>query len=143
MDIISFTDLIETKLSDYKKTLLLKNEEYGTDDVLQNFKTSAAMQNCKPCTALAGMMCKHTTSIYDMIRSMECGGIFSAEKWDEKIGDHINYLLLLRALIADEADGYILPICPDIISSCQNCGSNILKVSGERFCSHCGTEVTK
>jgi len=44
------------------------------------------------------MMAKHTVSIYDMCGS---GEIYDIAKWDEKITDHINYLLLLRALVED------------------------------------------
>lgn len=44
-------------------------------------------------------MAKHTVSIYDMARSEET---FPLEKWDEKITDHINYLILLRAVVVEE-----------------------------------------
>lgn len=44
-------------------------------------------------------MAKHTVSIYDMARSDDS---FSLEKWDEKITDHINYLILLRAVVVEE-----------------------------------------
>lgn len=36
-----------------------------------------------------------------MIRAKEA---FPLEKWDEKITDHINYLILLRALVVEEDD---------------------------------------
>ena len=78
-----------------------KSKEYSTDeDKLHNFKVAAAIQNVTPIQALAGMMCKHTVSIYDMCQ----GGTYSDEMWDEKIGDSINYLLLLRALVQDNED---------------------------------------
>lgn len=44
-------------------------------------------------------MAKHTVSIYDMSRANEA---FPLELWDEKITDHINYLILLRALLVEE-----------------------------------------
>jgi hypothetical protein len=43
-------------------------------------------------------------SVYDLIRDHEAGKHISEELWSEKIGDSINYLLLLTALIAEEAD---------------------------------------
>jgi hypothetical protein len=46
-------------------------------------------------------MSKHTISIFDMGRSKQD---FPLEKWDEKITDHINYLILLRALIIEADD---------------------------------------
>jgi hypothetical protein len=51
--------------------------------------------------ACAGMMAKHTVSIYDMCGSEEP---FYAEQWDEKITDHINYLILLRAIVYEMAE---------------------------------------
>lgn len=45
------------------------------------------------------MLAKHIVSIFDMIRS----DIESPmEKWDEKIGDAMNYLFLLKALVLEE-----------------------------------------
>lgn len=47
-------------------------------------------------------MSKHTVSVYDLIEDYEQGKAISKEMWDEKIGDSINYLLLLTALLEDE-----------------------------------------
>ena len=47
------------------------------------------------------MMAKHTTSVYDMVES---GKPYSLELWDEKITDHINYLILLRAALIDNTN---------------------------------------
>lgn len=77
-----------------------KAGEYANDkDRLHNFKAAAALQGVTPIEALRGMMTKHTISIYDMIGS---GKMFPLEVWDEKIGDHINYLILLRALVTEQ-----------------------------------------
>ncbi len=45
------------------------------------------------------MMAKHTVSIYDMCRSPED---ISVDVWSEKITAHINYLILLRAIVQEE-----------------------------------------
>ena len=77
-----------------------KGEEYATDnDRLHNFKVAAQVQGITVKEALSGMMAKHTVSIYDMIGD---GKDHSLEKWDEKILDHINYLILLRAIVVEE-----------------------------------------
>ena len=77
-----------------------KGEEYATDsDRLHNFKVAAQVQGITNKEALSGMMAKHTVSIYDMIGD---GKDHSLEKWDEKILDHINYLILLRAIVVEE-----------------------------------------
>lgn len=75
-----------------------KAKEYATEDRLHNFKVAAALQGITPIQALQGMMAKHTVSVADMCAS---GKDYPEEMWDEKIGDSINYLLLLRALVDD------------------------------------------
>lgn len=78
----------------------VKGDEYDSDtsDRLHSFKVAAEMQHVTPKQALAGMMAKHTVSIYDMCAE----GKHSVEKWTEKITDSINYLLLLKAMIVEE-----------------------------------------
>ena len=93
-----FNEIIEKQLETIKNTLLVKSKEYSTEDKLHNFRTSALMQQCTMEQALAGMLSKHTVSIYDMIKS---DGHYDIEKWDEKINDHIVYLLLLRVIVEE------------------------------------------
>lgn len=102
MNTENFNKIIEDRLDKCKKVLCCKAAEYATEDRLHNFKVAAELQDITPMTALAGMMCKHTVSVYDLIRDHEQGKEISREMWDEKIGDSINYLLLLTALIEDE-----------------------------------------
>lgn len=97
-----FNDIVEQRINLCKSVLCLKAGEYATEDRLHNFKVAAELQGVKPVTALAGMMSKHTVSVYDLIQAHEEGQEISQAMWDEKIGDSINYLLLLTALIADE-----------------------------------------
>lgn len=74
-----------------------KAKEYATGgDRLHNFKVAAAVQGISPTAALAGMMAKHTVSVYDMVGS---GEDYPMELWEEKIKDSINYLFLLWALL--------------------------------------------
>jgi hypothetical protein len=95
-----FKGLFESQMSMCSDTLLKKGKEYSTDeDKLYNFKVAAGLQGILPKEACAGFMAKHTVSIYDMCRS---GGTFTDEQWNEKITDHINYLILLRALVYEE-----------------------------------------
>lgn len=78
-------------------TLMKKAKEYATDgDRLHNFKVAAAVQGITPNAALAGMMAKHTVSVYDMIGT---GETYPMDLWEEKIKDSINYLFLLWALL--------------------------------------------
>lgn len=79
------------------RVLKEKAEGYSTDeDVLHNFRVAAGLQGCSVTQALVGMMTKHTVSVYDMVNG---GQAYASDKWDEKIGDLINYLLLLRVAV--------------------------------------------
>lgn len=93
-----FEKIINLRLTLCRDTLTRKAAEYATEDRLHNFKVAAQMQDVTPVQALAGMMAKHTVSIYDMCTS---GDVYPPEMWAEKIGDSINYLLLLDALVRE------------------------------------------
>ena len=97
-----FEEVINNRIETCKSVLCSKAEEYATDDRLHNFKIAGELQKCTPVKALGGMMSKHTVSVYDLIEDYEQGKAISKEMWDEKIGDSINYLLLLTALLEDE-----------------------------------------
>lgn len=94
----TFNELIEAKISQYVGVLTKKQKEYGTEDRLHNFRVAAAFQQCTMEQALFGFLTKHLISISDMVKS---GKNYTDEIWDEKIGDAINYLFLLRAVIED------------------------------------------
>lgn len=95
----TYNKVIEDQIDICKDTLINKAKEYATDDLLHNFKTAAVVMGCDPKEALAGMMVKHTISIYDMCRD---GKEHDINQWIEKITDHINYLLILKAIVVEE-----------------------------------------
>ena len=98
-----FNKVTEERLKTCINVLCRKSDEYSTDeDRLHNFKVAGALQGCSDIKALGGMMCKHTVSIYDLINDFENGKNISLDLWNEKIGDSINYLLLLTALIHEQ-----------------------------------------
>lgn len=95
-----FETSIEEVLNKCKNLLLKKGKEYSNGQgKFHNFIIASKLLCCTPETALASMMAKHTVSIYDMCNATETGHTFSIEQWDEKICDHINYLLLLRTMV--------------------------------------------
>lgn len=98
-----FELVVNGQLELCKQLLTEKKKEYAdkTSDRLQGFKTAAELQHISQLQALSGMMAKHTTSIYDMCES----GSDDIDKWNEKITDHINYLLFLRAIVEEELHG--------------------------------------
>ena len=106
MNVEHFDATIQEQLDYCCKLLCNKGHEYNEGDVdrLATFKRAAAMMECTDEQALAGMMIKHTASIYQMIAHPENN--YSIEKWTEKITDHINYLLLLKAVICEKMEEY-------------------------------------
>ena len=82
--------------------LLVKSGEYAENDVdrLAAFKQAAALERTTPQRALFGMVAKHLVSLQNMSdRKIKD---YSAARWSEKIGDTINYMLLLKALVDEE-----------------------------------------
>lgn len=95
-----FTDILDAQVKRVRDVLVAKRDEYANQDVLANFRKSAHLRGVTMPQAIVGMMVKHTVSIYDMAES---GTPYSLEVWDEKITDHINYLILLRATLVETA----------------------------------------
>lgn len=101
MNITRFNDIVAKQLSKTADLLTQKGNEYAPDvDRLAAFKQAADLQQCTVPEALGGMLAKHIVSIYQMLPDAY---LYTSEKWDEKINDAINYLLLLKACIAEEA----------------------------------------
>ena len=97
-----FNVVFELQMRKCADILAHKKKEYTGDNIdrLSAFKIAAALQNCDPKAALAGMMSKHVVSLYDMCYSTLLH--FDMEQWDEKITDCINYLILLKALVKED-----------------------------------------
>jgi hypothetical protein len=101
MDHDDFVNVVGAQQQRCEDVLVKKQGEYaGPVDVLHNFKSAARLHSGSQRSALAGMMAKHTVSIYDMCASDED---FPLEVWDEKITDHMNYLLLLACIVQEES----------------------------------------
>lgn len=105
MQASEFNELLEAELNRVQSMLGSKAEEYASDrDRLHNFKQAAHLEGRTEEQALAGMMVKHTVSIYDMI---ETGEHYPLDKWAEKITDHVNYLLLLKAIVTEKQQAWV------------------------------------
>lgn len=96
-----FDAIVAEQLKRCTDILCSKAKEYATTDRLHNFKMAAKLQDETPFQSLAGMMAKHTISVYDMLRTD--AEKHSLDLWNEKITDSINYLLLLAAMVRDES----------------------------------------
>lgn len=100
MDAQTFEIVVDEQMDRSRTMLFSKNGHYNpNEDKLRGFKATATLRNTTPQGALAGMMVKHTLSVYDMCES---GKEYPIDVWDEKISDHINYLLLLRAVVEEQ-----------------------------------------
>lgn len=81
----------------YMRTLLSgKAEEYASEDRLYNFKRAGEIDHCTPQRALWGMFLKHLVSVIDLVDGRVP---LTKERVDEKIGDSLNYFVLLKAIL--------------------------------------------
>jgi hypothetical protein len=95
-----FDHLVDYCFEECKKLLSAKKSEYSEGkDRLDQFKKAAIITNTSPQQSLIGMMIKHITSICDMATHEITD--YRPDKWDEKIFDAINYLLLLRGIVEE------------------------------------------
>ena len=122
MNLDDFDKMVEQRIKLTKDVLMSKSAEYSTkEDKLHNFKRAAKVAGCSPEQALLGMYLKHLVSVLDMIEAVnlldkEASGKsvtpeevnkinktvkFTKELIEEKIGDSINYHILLEALLKE------------------------------------------
>lgn len=100
MTVKEFDSLLGDRLYQIHKVLGIKANEYATnEDRLHNFKTAASEFGDTPEEVCKGYMLKHWMSIRDMIVGERP---VTKEMIDEKIGDAINYLILLEALLTEK-----------------------------------------
>lgn len=96
-----FEKILNSRLEKIRSTLAKKAKEYASDsDCFHNFTIAGRIAGTTPEKALYGMMLKHEVSVIDLI---ELAGSkpekLNKELIDEKIGDNINYLILLEGLL--------------------------------------------
>lgn len=103
MQVDRFNELVAKTFEHCMEVLCVKQEQYAIEkDRLSQFKGAASFRNQTPKQVLSGFMLKHTTSIYDLIDKEATGETVGLGMWEEKITDHINYLVLLMGLVCDE-----------------------------------------
>ena len=96
-----FDQILEERMAKIKKVMLSKAEEYAEagGDRLHNFKFAGQRLSCSPERALIFMREKHEICIMDFLTAIDRGDPIDAAIINEKIGDSINYLILLEALL--------------------------------------------
>jgi hypothetical protein len=92
-----FQDIVTRRMQQIDKVLNQKAKEYShNDDRLFNFNTAARINGVSVREAIWGMGTKHLVSVLDLVT----GRLYNTEEMvDEKIGDLINYLLLLEGAL--------------------------------------------
>ncbi len=106
MKVKEFNLLVEYVITKrIKEVMCQKSAEYARgDDKLHNFKRAAQVSGKSPLECLQGMKLKHDVSILDMLNDESGPGTLGGqqEKWEEKISDDINYLILMLALLYEK-----------------------------------------
>lgn len=104
-----FNVFVKNFVKQTTSVLYAKGKSYALNkyDRLEHFKRAADYLDTTPKEACLAQLTKHLISICDMVCTRKHHSDketveFSPEQWDEKIGDAINYLVLLRALVIDE-----------------------------------------
>ena len=101
-----FQDVLTTRLTKIEETLSSKAEEYATDnDKLHNFNVGARLTGQTREKVLWGFAIKHYISFLDILDSLDKGKLPTEAIVDEKIGDLINYLVLVEASLKDRLNG--------------------------------------
>lgn len=97
---------LDARLEKIKNVLSSKSAEYSkANDKHYNFKRAAEIIRKTPETALWGMYLKHLVSIQDIVEKIEeTGNPPKLEILEEKIGDAINYMILLETLIQERIE---------------------------------------
>lgn len=85
------------------EVLAAKAGEYSVnEDALSNFRRAAEIQRISMEQAVLNFFMKHFVSIQDMVES---GRQYPRAVWDEKLGDAINYLMLLEGVTVEKERG--------------------------------------
>lgn len=97
---VDFNKIVLERMDKCKNTLVRKAQEYATEeDRLHNFYIGANFLDDTPAKYALSLMTKHLVSVRDIVLSKERP---SQEIIDEKIGDAINYFILLEAILQEE-----------------------------------------
>ena len=98
-----FQEVLQQRLKKIEQTLSQKAKEYAAEgDKLHNFNVGARMTGQIREKVLWGFAFKHYISFMDILDDMELGRLPSEAMVDEKIGDLVNYLVLVEASIKDK-----------------------------------------
>lgn len=97
-----FFKFVDWRVKQIINTLIEKGEEYSKEDnKLHNFDVGAQMTGKLREEVLLGFVLKHQISLLDIIEDLKEGKIPKNYLVAEKLGDIINYYILLEASLQD------------------------------------------
>lgn len=97
-----FMRVVDRRLHLVREVLCAKADEYARGDRLSNFKQGAALTNERPVEVLAGLVIKHEVAFHNFVNDWGKHNIVQHyHRWDEKIGDIINYMILADAIVRE------------------------------------------
>jgi len=95
-----FDMILEQQIVSIRAVLQSKSSDYATgQDRLHNFKSAVPEFGNTASEVCWGYLTKHLVSVRDLTKGIRTGSI---EMIDEKIGDAINYLILLKAILIEQ-----------------------------------------
>jgi len=96
-----FNQVMKNRVRRIEEIMGTKAKEYAAhEDRYHNFNLAAQVCGCTPEKALWGMAMKHLVSVIDLKEWTEVSPErITAHLVDEKIGDLINYLILLEGML--------------------------------------------
>jgi hypothetical protein len=111
MNRLEFNTIVAKRCESINKTLIEKGREYANDDeVFHNFKNAAGISFHGSHEKVAWeFMVKHLQSIKDIIEHVSIDGANGYPKEylvEEKIGDAINYLILIEGMLKERVQQY-------------------------------------
>lgn len=97
-----FIDIVNNTCEDIKNTLGKKAGEYSRNgDRLHNFNQIARVNELPVEVVIWGMASKHLSCVLDMVHGLTVPDDYMV---NEKIGDMINYLIILKAHFLNELE---------------------------------------
>ncbi len=95
---MTFETVLNNRIAAIKDILDEKAKQYQRgDNRYSNFDKIALFENQTPEQALWGIAMKHIAALSDYVNDLPENNM-PIEQWQEKIGDIINYLILLEGL---------------------------------------------
>jgi hypothetical protein len=103
---MDFSEVLINRINSIQRILALKAEEYASNKSrFHNFEVAGRKAGTTPEKALLGMMMKHVVAVDDLVDWIEeCPHKLTNEIINEKIGDNINYLILLEGMLLNRVE---------------------------------------